>query len=109
MKSKPTVASVRVIRAMTTIVVLALAGAGMVASSTMNAGCSDGATPDCTGDASASCGVLPNEGGTDDDASNVDGGTTDSGIDANMGTDTGTVDTDSGDDGGDDGGDDSGD
>jgi hypothetical protein len=105
MKSKPTVSSGRV-RAIASVVVLALAGAGMVASSTMNAGCTDGATPDCTGDASASCGLLPNEGGVDDDASSVDGGSIDGGIDANMGTDTGTVDTDSGDDGGgDDGGD----
>jgi hypothetical protein len=92
-------------RVIVSVAILVLAGGGMVVSSTMNAGCTDGATPDCTGDASGSCGLLPNEGGDDDSGNATDSGAVDGGtVDGTMDMDTGSVDTDSGDDGGDDGG-----
>lgn len=87
------------LRIIASVVVIALAGFGIFAS-TMNAGCTDGATPDCTGDASASCGLLAS---ASDDGGNGEGGNTDAtGTDAGNGTDTGSGDTDAqGDDGGD--------
>jgi hypothetical protein len=94
------------LRIIASVAVLALAAGGIFASS-MSTGCTDGATPDCTGDASGSCGLLPNEAGADDDAGNAEGGnTTDSGTDTGTGdTDTGAGDTDAqGNDGGDDAG-----
>ncbi len=82
-------------RLIVSVAVLAIAGFGMAAAGTFSAGCTDGATPDCTGDASASCGLLPNEGGTIDEGGNVEGGnTTDAGTDADTNMDTGVVDMD---------------
>jgi hypothetical protein len=80
------------------VVVLGLVGLGTFGS--LSSGCTDGATPDCTGDAAASCGVLPNEGGTDD-GSTDDGSTGDSGSDATQSPDTGAALTDDGGDAGD--------
>ena len=92
------------VRLIVSAFVLALAGVGMVAGSAFSAGCSDGATPDCTGDASASCGLLPNEGGAVDDGGKSQDGA--DGTDAGTDTDTGAVDMDvQTDDSGDDAGD----
>jgi hypothetical protein len=70
--------------------------------------CTDGATPDCTGDAAASCGPLPGsieasaEGASGEGGSTTEGGGGTDGsmqtVDAGSGTDTGTMDMDAGDD-----------
>jgi hypothetical protein len=69
--------------------------------------CTDGATPDCTGDAAASCGPLPGsieasaEGATGEGGTTEGGGGTDGSmqtVDAGSGTDTGTMDMDASDD-----------
>ncbi len=77
------------LRVIVSVVVLGLAGLGFFAGA-LSAGCTDGATPDCTGDAAGSCGVLPNEGGGDNDGGNTSegGNTTDaSDMDVDMGND----------------------
>ena len=91
---------------MVSAVVLGLAGFSVLAAS-----CTDGATPDCTGDAAATCGLMPNEGGSSDDGSTADdggNGTDAQGTDANQSDDTGSTtdaQTDDGGDSGDAGGD----
>jgi hypothetical protein len=49
--------------------------------------CTDGATPDCTGDAAASCGQLPNEASSTSETGTPEGG--------GGGTDSGQNQTDS--------------